>query len=34
MEANFMGKFASDAKELLAAISGKENIVAVSHCIT
>ena len=29
-----MGKFASDAKELLAAINGKENIVAVSHCIT
>ena len=34
MEANFMGKFASDAKELLAAIGGKENIAAVSHCIT
>ena len=29
-----MGKFASDAKELLAAIGGKSNIVAVSHCIT
>ena len=29
-----MGKFTADAKELLAAISGKENIVAVSHCIT
>ena len=29
-----MGKFASDAKELLSAINGKENIVAVSHCIT
>ncbi|MBQ7543646.1 MAG: PTS system trehalose-specific EIIBC component [Synergistaceae bacterium] len=29
-----MGKFASEAKELLAAIGGKENIVAVSHCIT
>ena len=29
-----MGKFAADAKELLAAINGKENIVAVSHCIT
>ena len=29
-----MGKFSSDAKELLAAIGGKENIVAVSHCIT
>ena len=29
-----MGKFMSDAKELLAAIGGKENITAVSHCIT
>ena len=29
-----MGKFASEAKELLAALGGKENIVAVSHCIT
>lgn len=29
-----MGKFLSDAKELLAAIGGKENITAVSHCIT
>ena len=29
-----MGKFTSDAKELLAAIGGKENIAAVSHCIT
>ena len=29
-----MGKFNEDAKELLAAIGGKENIVAVSHCIT
>ena len=29
-----MGKFTADAKELLAAIGGKENIVAVSHCIT
>lgn len=29
-----MGKFTSDATELLAAIGGKENIVAVSHCIT
>ena len=29
-----MGKFSSDAKELLAAIGGKENITAVSHCIT
>ena len=29
-----MGKFTNDATELLAAIGGKENIVAVSHCIT
>ncbi len=29
-----MGKFIDDAKELLEAISGSENIVAVSHCIT
>lgn len=29
-----MGKFMSDAKELLAAIGGRENITAVSHCIT
>ena len=29
-----MGKFSSDAKELLSAIGGKENITAVSHCIT
>ncbi|MBQ9389466.1 MAG: PTS system trehalose-specific EIIBC component [Synergistaceae bacterium] len=29
-----MGKFLSDAKELLAAIGGKDNITAVSHCIT
>ena len=29
-----MGKFTSDATELLSAIGGKENIVAVSHCIT
>ena len=34
MEALIMGKFLSDAKELLAAIGGKENITAVSHCIT
>ena len=29
-----MGKFTEDAKQLLEAIGGKENIVAVSHCIT
>ncbi len=29
-----MGKFTENAKELLQAIGGKENIVAVTHCIT
>lgn len=29
-----MGKYAEDAKELLALVGGKENIAAVSHCIT
>ena len=29
-----MGKFIQDARELLGAIGGKDNIVAVSHCIT
>ena len=29
-----MGKFTEDSKLLLQAIGGKENIVAVSHCIT
>ena len=29
-----MGKFIDDARELLSAIGGKENIAAVSHCIT
>ncbi len=29
-----MGKFTSDAKELLAAIGGASNISAVSHCVT
>ncbi|MBE5996277.1 MAG: PTS trehalose transporter subunit IIBC [Lachnospiraceae bacterium] len=29
-----MGKFTDDAKELLAAIGGRDNIAAVSHCIT
>lgn len=33
-EGKHMGKFTSDATELLSAIGGKENIVAVSHCIT
>ena len=29
-----MGKYANDAKELLTLVGGKENIAAVSHCIT
>lgn len=29
-----MGKFTEQSKELLQAIGGKENIVAVTHCIT
>lgn len=29
-----MGKYVEDAKELLRLIGGKENIVAVSHCMT
>lgn len=29
-----MGKYAQDATELLHLVGGKENIAAVSHCIT
>lgn len=29
-----MGKYTNDAKELLRLVGGKENIAAVSHCIT
>ena len=29
-----MGKYESDAAELLALVGGKENIAAVSHCVT
>ena len=29
-----MGKYTNDAKELLQYVGGKENIAAVSHCIT
>ena len=29
-----MGKYTNDAKELLQLVGGKENIAAVSHCIT
>lgn len=29
-----MGKYTNDAKELLRLVGGRENIAAVSHCIT
>ena len=29
-----MGKFSQDAQELLKQVGGKENIQAVSHCVT
>ena len=29
-----MGKFEKDAKDLLEYVGGKENINAVSHCVT
>ena len=29
-----MGKYAEDAKELLRHVGGRENIAAVSHCMT
>ncbi len=29
-----MGKYAEDAKQLLRLVGGKENIAAVSHCMT
>ena len=29
-----MGKFEKEAKDLLDAIGGKENVTAVSHCAT
>ena len=29
-----MGKYAEDARELLQYVGGKENIAAVSHCMT
>ena len=29
-----MGKYAQDAAKLLELVGGKENIAAVSHCIT
>lgn len=33
-EDKMMGKFTDDAKKLLAFVGGKENIAAVSHCVT
>ena len=29
-----MGKYESDARELLRLVGGRENIVAVTHCVT
>ena len=29
-----MGKYANDASELLRLVGGKENVAAVSHCMT
>ena len=29
-----MGKYAEDAKELLELVGGRQNIAAVSHCMT
>lgn len=29
-----MGKYTQDAQQLLRLIGGKENIAAVSHCVT
>ena len=29
-----MGKYAEDVRQLLTAVGGKENISAVSHCMT
>ena len=29
-----MGKFEQEAKDLLQAIGGKENVTAVTHCAT
>ena len=34
MEEREMGKYSEDAKELLRLVGGKNNIAAVSHCIT
>lgn len=29
-----MGKYTEDARELLALVGGKENVAAVTHCMT
>ena len=34
MEERKMGKYTQDAQQLLRLIGGKENIAAVSHCVT
>lgn len=34
MEEGSMGRYAEDAKQLLRLVGGKENIAAVSHCMT
>ena len=31
---NTMGKYVEDSKELLKLVGGRENIAAVSHCMT
>ena len=33
-EENIMGKYEQDARQLLAYVGGKENIAAVSHCVS
>ena len=30
----FMGKYEQDCRQLLTLVGGKENIAAVSHCVT
>ena len=34
MEERKMGKYTQDAQQLLRLVGGKENIAAVSHCVT
>ena len=33
-EENIMGKYEQDARRLLEYVGGKENIAAVSHCVS